>query len=86
MILIAIQCRDFRGAYLISGTIALVASQVFLNVGMHLKLVPFTGITLPLISYGGSSLLVLMAGFGVVASVRVHQEEPLLYAVGDKAS
>lgn len=86
MVLIAIQCRDFRGAYLIAGTIALLVSQVFLNVAMHLKLVPFTGITLPLISYGGSSLLVLMAGFGIVASVRVHQEEPSPYAVADKAS
>lgn len=86
MVLIAIQCPDIRGAYLIAGTIALLVCQVFLNVAMHLKLVPFTGITLPLISYGGTSLLVMMAGLGVVASVRVHQGEPSPYAVEDKAS
>jgi rod shape determining protein RodA len=44
--------------------------QVFVNIGMNMGMVPITGITLPLVSYGGSSLVATMVGLGMVMSVR----------------
>ena len=43
--------------------------QVFVNIGMNIGVLPITGITLPLISYGGSSLLVTFICLGMVASI-----------------
>ncbi|GAB2672907.1 FtsW/RodA/SpoVE family cell cycle protein [Paenibacillus thermoaerophilus] len=80
MVLIAIQSYDLRGAYMTVGIVSLLVFQIFLNVAMHLKMMPFTGITLPFISYGGTSLLINMASLGMVVSVRIHQEKPLPYA------
>ena len=48
----------------------LVGVQMFVNIGMNLSLMPITGITLPLISYGGSSLISIMMSLGLVQSAR----------------
>jgi len=54
--------------------------QVVVNVGMNVGLLPITGITLPLISYGGSSLLTTMISLGMLESVsiRSRQEETIM--------
>lgn len=49
--------------------------QIFENIGAFIGLMPLTGITLPFISYGGTSLLINMASIGIVMSVRVHGHE-----------
>ena len=49
--------------------------QVVINVGMNAGVVPVTGLTLPLVSAGGSSVLALLAGLGLVTSVS-HYREP----------
>ncbi len=75
MILIAFQCYDLRGSYIIIGIVSMFVFQIFQNVGMMIGLMPITGITLPFISYGGTSLILNMISMGVVLSVRIHQEK-----------
>ncbi|ANE47171.1 cell cycle protein [Paenibacillus swuensis] len=74
MILIAIQCRELSGSFIIVGIVSMFVFQIFENVGMLIGLMPLTGITLPFISYGGSSLLINMACIGIVLSIKAHQE------------
>lgn len=75
MILIAMRCIDKRGAYIIVGIVAMFLFQIFENVGMMIGLMPITGITLPFISYGGTSLLINMLCIGLVFSIKLHQEK-----------
>ncbi|MCM3700363.1 FtsW/RodA/SpoVE family cell cycle protein [Paenibacillus macerans] len=75
MILIALRCIDKRGAYIIVGIVAMFLFQIFENVGMMIGLMPITGITLPFISYGGTSLLINMLCIGLVFSIKLHQEK-----------
>lgn len=51
------------------GVFSMILFQVFVNIGMNIGLLPITGITLPLISYGGSSLIATLASLGMVASI-----------------
>ncbi|TDF97641.1 FtsW/RodA/SpoVE family cell cycle protein [Paenibacillus piri] len=75
MILISIQCTDKTGSYIIIGVVSMFVFQIFENVGMLIGIMPLTGITLPFISYGGTSLLINMMSIGLVMSIRVHQEK-----------
>ncbi|MBT2288242.1 rod shape-determining protein RodA [Paenibacillus albidus] len=75
MILIALECRDRAGPFLIVGIVAMMLYQIFENIGAFLGLMPLTGITLPFISYGGTSLLINMASIGLIMSVRLHGQE-----------
>jgi rod shape determining protein RodA len=61
--------HDSYGALICYGVATLIAFQTLVNVGMNLKLMPVTGLPLPLISQGGSSLLSVMLGIGLVESV-----------------
>jgi rod shape determining protein RodA len=51
---------------------ALLVSQLFINIGMNLGLAPIIGISLPLVSYGGSGLLSIFLGLGVLQSIKTH--------------
>ncbi|QHW34175.1 rod shape-determining protein RodA [Paenibacillus rhizovicinus] len=75
MIIIAFQCYDLRGSFIVIGIVSMYVFQVFQNIGMMIGLMPITGITLPFISYGGTSLLLNMLCIGIVFSVKVHQEK-----------
>lgn len=66
IIYVGIRCEDPRNKYLISGFMGMLIFQQFWNIGMILGLLPITGITLPLLSYGGSSLLSYMIVVGMV--------------------
>ncbi|PIR71596.1 MAG: hypothetical protein COU43_01735, partial [Candidatus Nealsonbacteria bacterium CG10_big_fil_rev_8_21_14_0_10_37_25] len=46
--------------------------QIFIHIGMNLGLLPIIGIPLPLISYGGSSLLAISIGLGILQSIKTH--------------
>ncbi|MEH0977932.1 FtsW/RodA/SpoVE family cell cycle protein [Bacillus mobilis] len=70
MIHIALESNDPFGSYICAGTIGMFTFQVFQNIGMTIGLLPITGITLPLMSYGGSSLLTYMIAIGFVLNVR----------------
>ncbi|MEK5419812.1 cell cycle protein [Paenibacillus odorifer] len=75
MILIALESRDRAGPFLIVGVVAMMLYQIFENIGAFIGLMPLTGITLPFISFGGTSLLINMASIGLVMSVRLHGQE-----------
>lgn len=64
---------DHFGRLLAFGVAAIVFFQVFVNVGMNIRLMPVTGLTLPFISSGGSSLVSMMAAIGLAQSVAMRQ-------------
>lgn len=68
------QAEDRLDYLLIFGVFSMLLFQIFVNVGMNMGLLPITGITLPLISYGGSSLIVTFISLGIVASVAKNQK------------
>ncbi|MNJ40237.1 FtsW/RodA/SpoVE family cell cycle protein [Paenibacillus fonticola] len=76
LILISLECRDRAGPLLIVGIVAMLLYQIFENIGMFIGLMPLTGITLPFISYGGTSLMINMASIGVAMSILIHGKEP----------
>jgi rod shape determining protein RodA len=73
---IAIGTEDMFGRMLVGGVLIVFAFQSFLHIAISLRLAPITGLTLPLISYGGSSLVSTFAGLGLVASVATHGSRP----------
>ncbi|HET7628546.1 MAG TPA: FtsW/RodA/SpoVE family cell cycle protein [Bacillales bacterium] len=70
MILTALEIHDRFGSYLCAGVIGMITFQVFQNIGMTIQVLPITGLPLPFISYGGSSLLTCMIAVGIVLNVR----------------
>jgi rod shape determining protein RodA len=66
---IADLAQDQFGRLLVVGVAALIFFQTFINVGMNLSIAPVTGMTLPFISYGGSSLISMMLAIGLAQSV-----------------
>ncbi|MFD0871222.1 cell division protein FtsW [Chlamydia abortus] len=74
MILIALKSSDRRGSFIVIGIVSMYVFQIFQNIGMWFGLLPVTGITLPFISYGGTSLLINMVSIAIVMSVQIHQE------------
>ena len=65
--------RDAFGTVLACGIVSYMAFQTFVNIGMTLGIVPITGIPLPFVSYGGSSLVVSTLGVGLLLSVRMRR-------------
>ena len=65
--------KDRLGAYLVAGIIAGFTFQVIYNIAMSAGLAPVKGITLPLMSYGGSSLIASLAAFGLILNVRMRR-------------
>jgi rod shape determining protein RodA len=70
---IASQARDKFGGHIAVGVAALIFWQVVMNVGMVLNILPVTGVTLPLMSYGGSSALTVMIAMGLLLSVGLRR-------------
>jgi cell division protein FtsW len=71
---IALRCRDPFGKLLAAGLTALVCAQATINLAAVLGIAPLTGIPLPFVSYGGSSLVVLLAGVGILLNIAVNGE------------
>jgi cell division protein FtsW len=69
---IALRCRDPFGKRLAAGLTTLVCGQALINLAAVLGLAPLTGITLPFVSYGGSSLVVSLASVGVLLNIAGH--------------
>ena len=69
---IASQARDRLGKLLAVGVVTLLFSHVFVNIGMNIGLMPVTGIPLPFLSYGGSSVLSSLIAIGVLQNVYLH--------------
>ena len=65
--------KDKLGAYLVLGVLASFTFQVVYNITMSAGLAPVKGLTLPLMSYGGSSMIATLAGFGLILNVRMRR-------------
>jgi rod shape determining protein RodA len=65
--------KDRLGAYLVLGVLASFTFQVIYNVTMAAGFAPVKGLTLPLMSYGGSSMIATLAGFGLILNVRMRR-------------
>lgn len=73
--MIAAQARDRFGFFLAAGITTMLLFHAVVNIGMNIGLLPVTGIPLPFISYGGTSLLVSMIGIGLLESVAVRRHK-----------
>ncbi|ALS79745.1 FtsW/RodA/SpoVE family cell cycle protein [Planococcus kocurii] len=71
---ITLQFKDMFSTYVCAGIIAMITFHVFQNIGMTIQLLPITGIPLPFISYGGSSLIGNMLALGIVFSMKFHHK------------
>lgn len=69
---IAVMARDRLGRLLCIGVTTLIFCHVFINIAMTIGLMPVTGLPLPLLSYGGTFMIVTMSGLGIVQSVYVR--------------
>lgn len=73
ILMIAKMCYRDSGKYICVGMFTMLLTHIIINVGMCLSILPVIGITLPFFSAGGTSLLCLLAGIGVVMSVYMHR-------------
>jgi rod shape determining protein RodA len=71
---IAGQARDRLGKLIAAGVVTLLFSHVFVNIGMNIRIVPVTGIPLPLLSYGGSSVLCSLIALGLMQNVYIQRK------------
>ena len=71
---ISMRCANVFGRLLGMGITATFFFYVFINIAMVMGLVPVVGMPLPLISYGGSAMMTLLIGFGLVLSASVHRD------------
>jgi rod shape determining protein RodA len=67
--------KDLFGTLIAAGVLAMLMHQIFINVGMTIGIMPITGVTLPLMSYGGSSVLVTFIALGLLQSVHAQARE-----------
>ncbi|MBD0283098.1 MAG: rod shape-determining protein RodA [Thermoleophilaceae bacterium] len=67
--------KNFYGAIVAGGITAMLMFQVFVNVGMTIGIMPITGIPLPLMSYGGSSVLTTLMAIGLLQSIHAQARE-----------
>jgi rod shape determining protein RodA len=71
---IAGQARDRLGKLVASGVVTLLFSHVFINIGMNIRIMPVTGVPLPLLSYGGSSVLCSLIAVGLMQNIHIHRK------------
>jgi cell division protein FtsW len=76
---IAFSAANIEGAILVCGVSIFILFQASVNIGVALGLLPVTGMTLPFISYGGSSLIASSIGVGMIASVARRSKSPRKY-------
>ncbi|REK76369.1 FtsW/RodA/SpoVE family cell cycle protein [Paenibacillus paeoniae] len=75
-LIVALRCPDLYGTVVGVGIVSLFAIQAFINIGGVTATIPLTGVTLPFISYGGSSLLVCLMCMGVLLSISREYNRP----------
>lgn len=73
--LIAVHYQDPFGSYVGAGVVGMIAFQVFQNIGMSIGIVPITGLVLPFISYGGSSLITSMIAIGLMMNIKMRTKQ-----------
>ncbi|MFD2628259.1 putative lipid II flippase FtsW [Oceanobacillus kapialis] len=83
-IFISRKCRDSFGALLALGISSMIGIQAFINLGSISGILPITGVTLPFVSYGGSSLLILMISMGILNNVAKQTKQHDMQDVNHK--
>ncbi|HTL73430.1 MAG TPA: FtsW/RodA/SpoVE family cell cycle protein [bacterium] len=71
---IAGSARDRLGKLVAVGVVTLIFSHVFINIGMNIRIMPVTGVPLPLLSYGGSSVLCSLIAIGLMQNIHIHRK------------
>ncbi len=71
---IAFRCQSLFGRLAAAGAVAMLGFYIVFNVGMVVGLLPVVGVPMPLVSYGGTAMLTVMAGFGLVMSAEIHRK------------
>ncbi|HWJ50744.1 MAG TPA: rod shape-determining protein RodA [Solirubrobacteraceae bacterium] len=69
---VLVMAKDLFGSLIAAGVAAMLMFQVFVNVGMTIGIMPITGVTLPLMSYGGSSVITTLLAIGLLQSIYVQ--------------
>ena len=72
---IALNCDNLFGKYLAFGMVFQILIQSVMNLMVVIGLIPVTGVTLPFLSYGGSSLLVSMVSIGMILNISRYQKQ-----------
>jgi rod shape determining protein RodA len=67
--------KNLYGSLVAGGIVVMLMFQVFVNVGMTVGIMPITGVPLPLMSYGGSSVIVTLLAIGLLQSIHVQARE-----------
>jgi cell division protein FtsW len=67
--------RNRFNRFLAGGILAVIGFQMLVNIGMALGLMPVTGLPLPFVSYGGSSLVIFWVMIGLLVNIRRHWQE-----------
>ena len=70
---IAAEARDRLGRLLAVGVVAMIFSHVFINIGMNIRMMPVVGVPLPLLSYGGSSVLCSLVALGLLYNIHIYR-------------
>lgn len=73
-LMMAARAQTTFGRVMAGGLMLIFFVYVFVNIGMVSGILPVVGVPLPLVSYGGSALIVLMAGFGIIMSIHTHRK------------
>ncbi|MGH2428002.1 MAG: FtsW/RodA/SpoVE family cell cycle protein [Candidatus Limnocylindria bacterium] len=76
ILVIGWQAQDALGMMIAAGLASMILFQLLVNVGMVIGIMPVTGIPLPFVTYGGSSLISLMFGMGILQSIRMRSHKP----------
>ncbi|MFM9134532.1 MAG: FtsW/RodA/SpoVE family cell cycle protein, partial [bacterium] len=71
---IALNATDLFGRLVATGVVAWLGFQMFENIGMALGIMPVTGVPLPFVSYGGTSMFASWIALGLLENVRVHEQ------------
>jgi rod shape determining protein RodA len=74
MMKIADNAKDLYGSLIVIGILSMFCFQIFENIAMAMGIMPVTGITLPFISYGGSSVVANMIALGIVLNVGIRSK------------
>jgi rod shape determining protein RodA len=72
---VAMRARTMFARLTAAGIAVTLALYVFINTAMVIGLIPVVGVPLPLISYGGTAMLTLMAGYAIVLSIDLHRDQ-----------
>ena len=79
LLTIAKRSKNTYGTFIVAGITGMFAYQIIQNIGMTVGMMPVTGVTLPFVSYGGSSILTSMANIGIVLNVYIRRKRINLY-------